>query len=68
MNARLIGVSGPLQGTLFALPEGEASIGRETSPITYSRLTDHFPDAIACSAGTAPIALCETCKAATAPA
>jgi transcriptional regulator with GAF, ATPase, and Fis domain len=29
MNARLIGVSGPLQGTLFALPDGEASIGRD---------------------------------------
>ena len=29
MNARLIGVSGPLQGTLFALPKGEASIGRD---------------------------------------
>ena len=31
MNVRLIGVSGPLQGTLFALPEGEASIGRDVT-------------------------------------
>jgi transcriptional regulator with GAF, ATPase, and Fis domain len=31
MNVRLIGVTGPLQGTLFALPEGEVSIGRDVT-------------------------------------
>ena len=31
MNVRLIGVTGPLQGTMFALPEGEASIGRDVT-------------------------------------
>ena len=29
MNPRLIGVAGPLQGAVFALPEGEVSIGRD---------------------------------------
>src|SRR5947199_10677521 len=31
MNPRLIGVAGPLQGTLCALPEGEISIGRDAT-------------------------------------
>jgi Nif-specific regulatory protein len=31
MNPRLIGVAGPLQGTLCALPEGEISIGRDVT-------------------------------------
>jgi transcriptional regulator with GAF, ATPase, and Fis domain len=31
MNARLIGVAGPLQGTVFALTEGCVTIGRESS-------------------------------------
>jgi len=36
MNPRLIGVAGPLQGALFALPEGEVSIGRDTSNQLYA--------------------------------
>jgi len=31
MNPRLLGVAGPLQGTLCALPEGEISIGRDVT-------------------------------------
>lgn len=31
MNPRLLGVAGPLQGTLCALPEGEISIGRDAT-------------------------------------
>jgi transcriptional regulator with GAF, ATPase, and Fis domain len=36
MNPRLIGVAGPLQGASFALPEGEVSIGRDTSNQLYA--------------------------------
>ena len=36
MNPRLIGVAGPLQGALFALPEGEVSIGRDISNQLYA--------------------------------
>ena len=36
MNPRLIGVAGPLQGALFALPEGEVSIGRDSSNQLYA--------------------------------
>jgi len=36
MNPRLIGVAGPLQGATFALPEGEVSIGRDTSNQLYA--------------------------------
>jgi len=36
MNPRLIGVAGPLQGALFALPEGEVSIGRDASNHLYA--------------------------------
>jgi len=36
MNARLIGVAGPLQGALFALPEGEVSIGRDANNQLYA--------------------------------
>jgi transcriptional regulator with GAF, ATPase, and Fis domain len=31
MNPRLLGIAGPLQGTLCALPEGEISIGRDAT-------------------------------------
>jgi transcriptional regulator with GAF, ATPase, and Fis domain len=31
MNPRLVGIAGPFQGTLFALPEGEMSLGRDPS-------------------------------------
>jgi len=36
MNPRLIGVAGPLQGALCALPEGEVSIGRDSSNQLYA--------------------------------
>src|SRR5262245_30060392 len=36
MNPRLIGVAGPLEGALFALPEGEVSIGRDSSNQLYA--------------------------------
>jgi transcriptional regulator with GAF, ATPase, and Fis domain len=36
MNPRLIGVTGPLQGALFTLPEGEVSIGRDASNQLYA--------------------------------
>jgi transcriptional regulator with GAF, ATPase, and Fis domain len=36
MNPRLIGVTGPLQGALFALPEGEVSIGRDAGNQLYA--------------------------------
>lgn len=29
MNPRILGIAGPLQGTVFAVPDGEVSIGRE---------------------------------------
>src|SRR5262245_43745697 len=35
MNPRLIGVAGPLQGALFALSEGEVSIGRDSTNQLY---------------------------------
>ncbi len=31
MNPRVFGIAGPFQGTAFAVPEGEVSIGRESS-------------------------------------
>ena len=31
MNPRLIGVSGPLEGTVCVLPEGEFTIGRDAA-------------------------------------
>src|SRR5438132_13470711 len=31
MNPRLIGVAGPLEGSLCVLPEGEVSIGRDAA-------------------------------------
>jgi Nif-specific regulatory protein len=31
MNPRLVGISGPLKGAIFALDEGETTIGRESS-------------------------------------
>lgn len=31
MNPRIVGIAGPFQGTLFALPEGEVTLGRDTS-------------------------------------
>src|SRR5258705_4609403 len=31
MNPRLIGVAGPLEGSVCALPEGEVSIGRDAA-------------------------------------
>jgi hypothetical protein len=67
MNARLIGVTGPLQGTLFALPEGEASIGRDVTNHLFA--ADGSLSRRHCrSAGRATSAWCETCKAAMAHA
>ena len=31
MNPRIVGIAGPLQGTVFVLPEGELTLGRDSS-------------------------------------